>query len=223
MPELLSFALTTVTPPATAPVTVAEAKAQCRVDWDDEDDLIGDWVDAATTLAERETGRRFVTQTLKLTLPGWVSQPPPELTGLAAVVLNGMFPGNYAGAVCLPVEPVQSVSSVRYYAADGTLTTLAGSEWQTWLAYSPPLLAPAPARSWPALEAGRFGAVEVTFVAGYGAASAVPAAAKSLIRLTVGFWYRNRGDGKDPASVQSLGLCPGADRLIRLLRTGDYR
>lgn len=223
MPELLSFSLTTVTAPATAPVTVAAAKAQCRVDWADEDDLFTDWVDAATLLAERETGRRFVTQTLKLTLPGWTDAYREWPGGLAGVQLTSLLAADLGGAICLPVEPVQSVSTVKYYAADGTLTTLAGTEWQTWLAYSPPLLAPAPAKSWPGLQSGKFGAVEVTFVAGYGAADAVPAAAKNLILLTVGYWYRNRGDGKDPGSVQALGLPPGADRLVHLLRTGDYR
>jgi hypothetical protein len=217
-----SYSLEVTSAPATEPVSVAAAKRHCRVDWDDEDDLFDIWVPAARELAEDYGRRRFVTQTLRLTLPGWVDCYENWPTGLAAVALNGMLPGDYSRALRLPVEPVQSVSSVQYYATDGTLTTLDAGLYQTWLAHSPPLILPAPGQSWPGLESGRVGPVRVTFVAGYGAATAVPRKAVNAVLLTVGYWYRNRGDGKDPGATAALGLPPGAERLLRHLSTGAY-
>lgn len=218
-----SYSLETTAEPAQEPVTVAAAKLHCRVDLDAEDELFDVWVPAARRVCEDASRRRFVTQTVRLTLPGWVDCPGEWPGGLAGLYLTGLYPADYAHAIRLPVEPVSAVTGVQYYAASGALTTLAADQYQTWLAHSPPLLLPAPNCYWPALEGGRAGAVRVTFTAGYGNQAAVPADAKNAVLLTVGYWYRNRGDGKDPAAVQALGLPPGAERLLRHLSTGAYR
>lgn len=217
-----TYSLEVTAHPATEPVTVDAAKTHCRVDWDEEDELFGVWVPAARRLAEDYGRRRFVTQTLRLTLNGWYAGPEEWPDGLAGIALSGVLSADLCRALALPVEPVQSVTSVQYYATNGTLTTVDAADYQTWLAHSPPLILPAPNESWPSLESGRAGAVRVTFVAGYGAASQVPGDAKAAILLTVGYWYRNRGDGKDPGSVMALGLPPGAERLLRHLCTGAY-
>jgi len=214
-----TYSLEVVTPPVTEPVTVAQAKKQCRVDLDDEDGLFETWVTAAREVCEEASRRRFVPQALRLTLPGWYAGAGEWPDGLAGLALSGVLAADLCRAIRLPVEPVSAVTSVAYYATDGTLTTLDAGLYQTWLAHSPPLILPAPNESWPDLESGRVGAVRVTFTAGY---ASVPAAAKNAILLTVGYWYRNRGDGKDPGSVVGLGLPPGAERLLRHLCTGAY-
>lgn len=222
MSGLETYSLEVTAAPATEPVTVASAKLHCRVDWADEDTLFDVWVPAARKLAEDYGRRRFVTQTLRLTQGGWYTGPAEWPDGIAGVARTGILAADLSRAIRLPVEPVQSVSAVQYYATDGTLTTVDAADYQTWLAHSPPLVLPAPGESWPDMESGRVGAVRVTFVAGYGVAAAVPADAKAAILLTVGYWYRNRGDGKDPGSVMALGLPPGAERLLRHLCTGAY-
>jgi uncharacterized phiE125 gp8 family phage protein len=154
--------------PAEEPVTTAEAKAHCRVDHDDEDTLIASLIVAARQWCESWTGRQFVTATWRLSLDG--------------------FPGC---AIRLPKPPLQSVSSVAYDAADGTATTLGSSAYRTDADSEPGRLTPAYGLTWPTARC-QTNAVRVTYVAGYGAASAVPKAVKQAILLLVGHWYANR-------------------------------
>lgn len=198
------FSLSTVTEPAAEPVSLDEMKLHLRVGDDAEDDLIESLTRAARRLTEKETNQRWVTQVLKLTLPHWPCGQP--------------FDG-WENAIALPVGPVASVDEVRYYAFAGTLTTLAGTGYQTWLDHSPPLVAPAPYSWWPTLQPGKLPAVEVEYTAGV-PSDEVPEDAVALIKLVVGYWYEHRGDGEDPTR---LGLPPGAERLANMLSSRGYR
>src|SRR5262249_47569829 len=126
------------------------------------------------------------------------------------------------GQLRLPVGPVSAVGFVKYYDAGGTLQTLAaGTDYQTWLDYRPPLILPAPQKFWPVVQFGRVPTVQVQFTAGYGAnAAAVTELAKQAILLCTNYWATNRGDEDAP---EKIGLPPGAVRLIRLLTTQGYR
>lgn len=188
---LQPFGLSASTP-AAEPVTLAELKVHLRVDHDAEDDLITALGAAARELTEAEARRPWVTRTLTLTLANWP-----------------------AGAIQLPT-PAVGLTSVAYYAVDGTLTTLA--DCQSWLSHSPPLVTPPINTSWPGLQSGKVAPVVVTYTTGT-AAGSVPAGAKAAIKLCVAAWYENRGDAKDP---HEQGMPPAAARLCQLLRTGDY-
>lgn len=76
----------------TEPVTLAEAKAQLRVDHTDEDTLIAQYIKAARQHAERFTGLSLAAQTVQLVYTG------EDLT------------------IPLPLSPVASITSVT----DGT-------------------------------------------------------------------------------------------------------
>lgn len=206
--------------PAEEPVTLARAKLHLRVDHTVEDSLITAWIAAARGLTEQHTGRRWVTQRLRLTLAAWPG------AGDGSRHVNP--PREIVGAVPLPVEPVVSVDAVSYYATNGTLTALAdGTGYQTWLDHSPPLVMPAPGTRWPVLQAGRTPAAQVDFTAGYGDAAAVPEQAKAALLLCLGYWYENRGDGTDPTMMnglpQTLGIPPGAKWLLDSVRAEGYR
>ncbi len=201
------YGLTTTTGPAEEPVTLDRAKVHLRVDHNEDDDLITDWIKAARELSETHTGKRWIEQDLVLSLPQWCCGE-----------------GDECGVLRLPVQPVSEVESVKYYATDGTLTTLTvDTDYQLWLDHFPPLIAAAPAKVWPTLQAGRMKAVVIEFTAGFPSAAEVPAAAKSAILLCLGYWYENRGDGVDPHRLpQSMGLPPAATRLLDSLMTGAY-
>lgn len=195
------FSLVTTVPPAVEPVDAALAKRQCRIDHADEDVLFAVWIPAARKLVENEAQTALVNQTLTIALPCW----PLD------------------GQVRLPVGPATAVNAVRYYDAGGTQRTLAaGTDYQTWLGYRPPLVLPAPQKFWPVVQFGRVPAVEVEFVAGYGPAAAdVPPVAVQAILMTIGYWAQNRGDQEAPGK---FGLSEGATRLIeRHLSHKGYR
>ncbi|KFF50461.1 hypothetical protein GY26_01865 [Gammaproteobacteria bacterium MFB021] len=52
-----------IAPPAVEPVTLGEAKAQARVEHDDDDELILRLIASARSSAEQRTGRALITQT----------------------------------------------------------------------------------------------------------------------------------------------------------------
>ena len=58
---------TLIAPPGEEPVTLAEAKAWCRIDAADEDALVSALIAAARLQVESLTGRALVTQTWRLT------------------------------------------------------------------------------------------------------------------------------------------------------------
>lgn len=196
------YELTTAVEPAEEPVTVAAAKLNARVDHADEDALWPSWVAAARRLTERETGRRWVTQTCRLVLPAWPAD----------------------GLIRLPVSPVQSVTSVKYYDAAGVQRTLtAGTDYRAWLGRERPLVYPPAPAYWPDLGDGRLDRVEVVFVAGYGAASAVPDEAKAAVLLCTARWNGDRGDDTRAAMAPGdVGMPHGAKRLLQSLDARGY-
>jgi uncharacterized phiE125 gp8 family phage protein len=192
-----------VTPPAALAVTVDELKAHCRVDSHDEDDYLLSLVDLATDFVQGHTGRQLITATWRLTLDGFAEGIDDD------------------GEFRLPKAPLQSISSISYLDTAGDSQTWSSAEWQATHPAGPMAprgrLAPAPGYSWPQTEAGRRGAVVVTFVAGYGAAAtAVPARIKHALKLYAAEAYARR----EPIVVGRL-VMPASQTVERLL--GAYR
>lgn len=197
------YGLATITPPAEEPVAIGHARLHLRIDHTEEDELLQEWIATARQLTESHTGRRWMEQELRLTLADF-------------------YPDD-CDVIRLPVEPVTAIDAVKYYAADGTLTTLATSGYQSWLEHHPPLVAPAPQVTWPTTQTGRLGAVQVEFTAGYASVGDVPGQAKAAILLCLGHWYEHRGDSDDPNwRPTSLGMPPAAKRLLDSIATGAY-
>lgn len=115
---------------------------------------------AARQMAEQELRRYLVTQTLDLYLDE--------------------FP---AGEILLP--PMQSVSAITYTDSAGDTQTLAADQYLVDAVSQPARIVPAYGLSWPPTR-DQANAVKVRFVAGYGAASAVPACIKSWMKLKIG-------------------------------------
>lgn len=199
------YGLVTIAGPTQEPVTVAEAKLHLRIDHSADNDEIASFIKTVRRLTEEYCSKRWVEQTLRLTLPAW--------------------PCN--GIVRLPVEPVKSVASVKYLDADGVLQTISNTLYQTWLDGSPPIIAPGSpvARNvcWPTLQTGDIAPIRIEFTAGYGSAASVPDEVKTAMKLWLTYWYENRGDGRDPNSgLESIGMPPAVRRILSLVESGRY-
>lgn len=183
-----------VTPPATEPLTLAEAKAHLRVDGTDEDTLITALIIAARESIETWSRRQLLTATLKLSLDE--------------------FPCG-DGVIRIPRPPLQSVSSIQYVDTAGDLQTLAAERYQVDALGQPGRVAPAYGTHWPATR-DQLNAVHVTFVAGY---TSPPQTSKHLARLLVGHFYANR-EAVD-SGLEEMPL--GVKALAATLKWGDYQ
>ncbi len=189
------MALSLVTAPATEPLTLAEAKSHLKSDVTDEDALIDGLIRSAREYVETFTHRALITQTWDLRLEG--------------------FPSSFeASAIWLPKPPLVSVTSISYVDTAGATQTWASSNYTV----------DAPAGPWARM--GRIvpawsiyfpvtrsvpNAVTVRFVAGYGAATAVPSSMKSAMKLLIGNWWANREAGaifRGSADILPFGVEP---------------
>lgn len=165
-------------------LTIAEARAQCRIDQSDEDAIMATYIQAATDVAEGYLHRGLLTQTWTLGLEDWFDE------------------------CYLPsAAPLQSITSVKYRATSGTLTTLASTYYITDTIAQPGSLMRAPDVTWPALQADRENRIEVTYVVGWTRAVDVPAAIRLGALLLVEQFYANRGGDPKfdlPPAVQAL-------------------
>lgn len=168
-----------ITPPSEEPVSVAEARAQCRIIGADEDSLLALYITAARQACEAKTGRKLVTQTWEQTFD--------------------LFP---TGEIRLDLSPVQSITSINYVNAEGVTTALSAANYVLdAAAYPGSWVLPADGFEWPDTD-DVANAVTVRFVCGYGAASAVPAPLKLWILATVASFYAAR-ESIDPAGASA--------------------
>lgn len=153
----------TVTVAAAAePVTLDQAKAQCRVDGTDEDTLIGGLIASARAYVEDYTGTITTSRTV-------------------AVKCD-----SFDDFARFPVVPLASVSSVAYVDGDGTTQTLSTDVYEVRTDGLTASLALKSGQSWPSIQSGS--RVTVTAVVG----DTVSDAVKQAVLLLVGDWYRGR-------------------------------
>lgn len=155
--------------PALPLVTLAEAKAWCSIDHDDDDALVQALID------------------------GWSNW----LDGYSGVVGLALSPQTYVlthdafpfGAIDLPIGPLMSVTSVTYIDGAGSPATVPAIDYQTDDTAVEGRIAPVD--SWPS-TASVINAVTITFQAGY-AGAACPEAIKTALKMLISATYENRG------------------------------
>lgn len=192
--------LTLITPPAAAPVSLAEAKVHLRVLNTAEDTLITALIEAAAAhLGGRDgiLGRALVTQTWELRLASFGCAPD--------------------AGIDLPLPPLRSVVSVKYIDDAGVEQTVASGDYVVETGRRVGRVRPAYGKTWPAPRAEP-GAVRIQFEAGYGAASAVPAPIRHAMLLLIGHWWVHKtpvmesGNMSAPYAVDALAMpyrvCP---------------
>lgn len=174
------------TPPSEEPVTVAELKLQARITHDDEDAALEGYISAARERCEELLERPIITRTVTLTLDDW--------------------PGD--GDIELLPSPVQSITSIQYLDADGVTQTVDPSVYTLDNSSDH-------GRHWVLLQGGEVwptvgdyaNSVIIVFVAGYGAAAAVPASVKLWIKAAA-TWMNEHRDEDLPERF-AMGLLSG--------------
>lgn len=167
---------TVTTEPAEEPVEVAEAKAQLRVDFDDDDTLIESHIVLATRALERRCNRWFVQR--------------------EAVWALDRFP--WGRELILPGGVLQSVESVKYYDTASVEATFSSGSYQVRTKREPGAVVLADGASWPSTTLRPAEGVLVAYTAGYGAAADVPQEIKHAILLYLTHVHRHRGDADVP-------------------------
>ena len=206
------LALTLVTPPAIEPVSLAQAKSFCRVDFTDDDTLFPVLITAAREYAERYMRRAIFNQTWTRTLDNFPMAWDRMATQNAARLSEWPYWSSIWNQlrIDLPKAKTQSVESITYIDSN-TLTevTLDPSTYIVDTSRLPCCIVPANAGYWPVEMMYNPGSVTITFVAGsYGDGVTVntcPQAVVVAILMLVNYWYNNRdASGVVPDAVKSL-------------------
>jgi hypothetical protein len=194
--------------PTVEPVTLAQAKSQLRVDFADDDLLIGMYIQAAREYAENYTGRAFIQQTWRLSLDNF-----PYYKDAHINMRNGLFNGAYLHcmAINLPRPKLMSVSSITYLDGTGTPQTLDPSLYVVDTDVEPARIVPKRNTFWPYPQIFQPNAVQVTYVAGYGTdASTVPAQVQIAILMLTAHFYANREATSQGVTVSNVPLSVNA-------------
>lgn len=155
--------------PAKEPVTLSEAKAQCRVDTNDDDSYITSLIKASRRICEGYTHMSFYTQTWDMIL----DQAPPVID--------------------LYQPPVQSVTSVYVTDDDdGNETIVPSSIYRVDLIRQPGRLILKPGQSWPSHT--RVSGFRIRYVAGYDDPAKIPEDLKLAVKMLVAYLYDNPGN-----------------------------
>jgi len=195
---LQSFqALERVAAPATTPITLAEAKAQMRVETSDDDALITRLIAAAVAFTDGQgaLGKAMITQTWRQ----WVGNNPNEIQ--------------------LAMLPVASVTAVKYYDTDGALQTATLADFEVFGTSTYKYIKPASGKSWPVAQT-RSDAIAVEYTAGYGDATTdIPDTLRHALLMLIAHWYENR----ENSTMDKLESTPfGFDEMINIERGNWY-
>jgi uncharacterized phiE125 gp8 family phage protein len=174
------YPATVITPASNDPVSLAQAKTQCRITAGDTsfDDQLNLLISAARAHVENYCCIRLVTQTIRMKSDGFC-----EFSRL-------------------PDAPIQSVVSVKYLDTSGTETTLAGANYELRNEGLAPSISCAFNTQWPTIQMGS--RVTVEAIAGY---SAVPSDIVSAILLIVSksFSFSRSDMLKRSETVEGIG------------------
>lgn len=156
------------TAPSIEPVTLAEAKLHLRVDSTSDNDLITELISTTRQWCEGYQNRAYIEQSITAKLD------------------------SFSDIMSLPMPPLISVTSIKYYDTNGDQQTLSSSYYDVDTTSEPGLITLAYNQTWPTVR-GIHHAIEIIYKAGYGdEASDVPEHIKSVIKLLVGHFYEHR-------------------------------
>lgn len=155
------------------PVTLAEVKLHLRIDQTADDTILTSYIVAARKHAEAFLNHQLCSATWDL-------------------YMDSFHDCNYVedDIIKVPLPPLQSVTSITYVDTGGASVVLDASKYITDINERPGRIAEAWGEVWPATRE-IINAVIVRFVAGFGAATAVPEDIKVAIKELVGHIYEH--------------------------------
>ena len=176
---------TLITAPALEPVTLADAKAQLRLDTDDDDQLLTAAIVAARVHVEALTRRLLIEQGWRVYLDQWPRKRIVRLTP----------------------APLISVDAVTVYDAEGDPTVVSEDDYEVDAVAVPGRLVLSGLA--PVVVGKAVNGIEIDVTAGYGPSSVdVPAPLRQATMMLVAHWYEHRGAvGHDMAgAIPPLGF-----------------
>lgn len=189
------FSFELVTPPASEPVSLAEAKSWSRITSAGNDSDISLMIQTAREKCENLTNRRFITQTWRMWLDSWPRKSgTPWWDGKREGSIVDVF--GYAQEIDLKLCPVIAVSSLSYFLTDDTEVVLDPSVYQVVDGKGGPgKVVLRYGQIWPTTILRLARGVKIDFSVGYGASgSAVPESIKSAIKALTAHLFEHRGD-----------------------------
>lgn len=155
----MSVTYKVTTEPTSEPITLDQFKSALRIGTCDFDADLTELLKVCRRQVEYESRRKLITQTVTMYMEEFDEEE-----------------------IEIALAPVSAINSVKYYAENGTLTTLSSDYYWTNLIETPPEICLKNGYAWPLTQLDRPNAVEIEFVCGYGAAPAVPVEAKLAIK-----------------------------------------
>lgn len=177
------MSVSVITPPASEPVSLAEAKLFLRIDQNAEDDLIAILISAAREAVEAGCGRALIKRRVRESLDIWRRDA--------------------VGGAVLGAGPVSSIVTVRLLAANGSESVIDSDRYRLEGSYDRPRLVfeagvPATLRS--------AGGIELEYDAGYAEAAAdLPVALRLAVLQVIAALYEARqGEAQIPDAARAL-------------------
>lgn len=160
----------------TVPLSLADAKAHIRVDYDDDDALITSLAAAACNAIAEDVGRVLTAETWTVAVP------------------------RQNGDLILPVRPVRSITNIAYFDRDDAPQTATVSDFYLFAHPDRPVVRPKDGKQWPDARE-RDDAITLTLSVGL---TAVPDELLAAAKLLLGHWYEHReavATGQTPAEL----------------------
>lgn len=164
---MADMAFVRIVEPADEPITLQQAREQCRVDDDLEDALISDLIVTARDYCERVTGLPLMPQTMVL------------------------YCDRFCGEMVLKPNLID-VEKIEYIDHDGVLQALEPADYTIDKHSVVGSVYPSYGRGWPPVRCQK-NAVQITFTCGFANRSKVPETIKSAMKLLIEHWWQNRG------------------------------
>lgn len=178
-----------VVTPASDPVSLAELKTAAHITHSTEDDFLTDTIVAATERYQFDTRRQLMEATFDWFLPFFSSHTFVS----SHLHLNQSVTILNERSFEIPLPPLRSIVSVKFFDTAGIQQTVPASEYGTKISSEPGRIYNLPNEEWPDIEDDRIeDAVVIRYVAGAAVITDVPEIDRRAILLLAQHWIENR-------------------------------